>query len=81
VPGAPDNGDYAGYLRVNGELRPLPIASTLDAQHAVFTWQPGPGFLGLYDLLFVRRSDSDRQEQMPVRVVVVPEHAPLRREP
>ena len=36
---------YAGYLVVNGELRPLPIGSSLDPA-GTFFWQPGPGYFG-----------------------------------
>ncbi len=42
-------GADAGFLIVNGERRPLPIGSTL--RDGVFYWQPGPGFLGEYQLL------------------------------
>ena len=34
--------------------RPLPVGSTLDAATGRFDWQPGVGFLGTYQLLFVR---------------------------
>ncbi len=44
-------GDH-GFLLVNDEKRPLPIGSTLKS--GVFYWQPGPGFLGDYQLLFER---------------------------
>jgi hypothetical protein len=44
---------YEGYLIVGDELRPLPIGSTLDARTGIFSWLPGPGFLGDYRLVFV----------------------------
>jgi len=44
---------YTGYLRVGDELAPLPIGSQLDASTGVFTWQPGVGFVGPYDFVFV----------------------------
>jgi len=43
-------GATRGYLLVNNQRRPLPIGSTLKGGR--FYWQPGPGFLGGYDLLF-----------------------------
>jgi uncharacterized repeat protein (TIGR01451 family) len=43
-------GATRGYLLVNDQRRPLPIGSTLKGGR--FYWQPGPGFLGGYDLLF-----------------------------
>ena len=41
-----------GHMIVNGERGPLPIGSTL--QSGVFYWQPGPGFVGEYPLVFER---------------------------
>jgi hypothetical protein len=45
-------GANDGWLMVDGERRPLPIGSTLT--DGVFYWQPGPGFLGEYELQFQR---------------------------
>jgi hypothetical protein len=55
-------GVTSGYLLFNGERRPLPIGSTL--KDGSFYWQPGPGFLGGYDLMF------DRKNAAPVNVRV-----------
>ncbi|MGE5342380.1 MAG: Ser-Thr-rich GPI-anchored membrane family protein [Candidatus Omnitrophota bacterium] len=43
---------YSGYMLVDDELRHLPIGSYLDSKTGIFTWQPGPGFLGNYNLVF-----------------------------
>ncbi|MCX6561798.1 MAG: BACON domain-containing protein [Candidatus Aminicenantes bacterium] len=51
---------YEGYLIVGDELRPLPIGSTLDANTGIFSWLPGPGFLGNYRLAFVDRESRSR---------------------
>lgn len=53
----PDDGNssYIGYLKIKNELRPLPIGSTLDSKRGVFYWQPGAGFIGDYELVFLRR--------------------------
>ena len=59
-------GATSGHLVSTGELRPLPSGSTLS--EGVFTWQPGPGFVGPYDIMFVR-ADGTRQD---VRVVLNP---------
>lgn len=63
VPGA-----TAGYLVSNGDLRPLPIGSTL--RDGVFTWQPGPGFVGSYDLVLVGR--DGRTMRQDLRIVLNP---------
>jgi len=55
----PANGaSYAGYQVVNGDRRPLPLGSSLDASQGIFYWQPGPGFLGAHDLEFVTSNGS-----------------------
>ena len=68
---ATPGGTYEGYLLVNGELRPLPIGSVLDRQ-GVFSWQPGPGFVGSYDFVFVRTDEAGTKAQVPVRVTIGP---------
>jgi hypothetical protein len=54
------NPRYEGYLIVGDELRPLPIGSTLDADTGIFSWQPGPGFLWDFRLVFVDRGSRSR---------------------
>ncbi len=44
----------------------LPIGSTLDTVRGVLTWQPGPGFLGTYDLVFTGAAG----DHIVVRVVL-----------
>jgi len=61
---------YAGYQDVGGSRRPLPIGSSLDAASSIFYWQPAPGFLGRYDLVF--GPAAGRGELVRVRVVVGP---------
>ncbi|MEX1126971.1 MAG: Ig-like domain-containing protein [Vicinamibacterales bacterium] len=54
----------AGYVRVNGERRPLPAGSALERDQ--FTWAPGPGFVGAYELTFTTPT-----REIPVRVSIV----------
>ncbi|MCP4216199.1 MAG: hypothetical protein GY765_16245 [bacterium] len=49
---------YRGYLMVGEQLRPLPIGSTLDKRHGVFYWQPGHGFIGTYDFVFIAEKEN-----------------------
>ena len=65
---------YQGYHLVGGERRPLPIGSTLDAATGRFYWQPGAGFIGAYDLLFVRIMPDGRSERIAVQIVLQPRH-------
>lgn len=45
-------GAVTGYLVVGDKLEPLPIGSSLDPVKGIFCWQPGPGFVGDYELVF-----------------------------
>ncbi len=53
---------WEGYLVIGDELRHLPIGSTLDSVGGVFSWLPGPGFLGDYRLVFIDRESLTRVE-------------------
>jgi hypothetical protein len=53
--------EYArAYQLVNGERRDLPIGSSWDAASQTFSWQPAPGFLGEFVLVFVRDGEQIR---------------------
>jgi hypothetical protein len=40
-----------GFSRVGGARQPLPIGARIDPDTGVFTWNPGVGFVGAYDLV------------------------------
>jgi hypothetical protein len=61
-----------GYLRSGRTLAPLPIGSALNANTGVFTWQPGVGFVGSYDLAFVRWAGGRAVSRQDVRIVLNP---------
>jgi len=63
---------YSGFLIVGDELRPLPIGSTLDAGTGLFSWLPGPGFIGSYDLVFVEKNAFGTQRAAKVKVTIKP---------
>jgi hypothetical protein len=63
------SGTYTGYLVVNGDLRPLPVGSSLDPA-GTFYWHPGPGFFGTYHLLFVRTLCDGTQQRIPVTMAI-----------
>jgi hypothetical protein len=61
-------GASGGHLRsAIGDL-PLPIGSRIDPVDGTFTWQPGPGFIGRYDLVF-----DTAQGAQTVRVTLYPQ--------
>jgi hypothetical protein len=61
-----------GYLIVGDELRPLPIGSTLDRRAGRFSWMPGPGFVGTYDLIFIQMDGVRTARKIPIRVLIKP---------
>jgi hypothetical protein len=63
----PRGFDSAYQLGPGAAPRALPIGSTWDAGSGIFYWQPAPGFLGRFRLIF-----SNGSERISVRVVVVP---------
>ena len=58
-------GASQGFMMVHGQRRPLPIGSSLKA--GVFYWQPGPGFLGEYSLVFERSGRPDLNVRVTIR--------------
>ena len=66
------SGWDAGYLRTREGLAPLPVGSHLDTATGVFTWAPGVGFVGAYDLVFVQHSDAQAVARREVRVLLAP---------
>lgn len=65
------HGATGGYLVTSAGLRPLPIGSRLDPVTGAFVWQPGVGFIGSYDLAFVRHAGGQLVRQ-DVRIVLNP---------
>ena len=63
---------YRGHLIVGDNLRPLPIGSTLDQLKGTFSWMPGPGFLGTYDLVFARTDEFGITRRIPIKVMIKP---------
>ncbi len=63
---------YAGYVHVGEQLNPLPIGSRLDAQTGTFTWSAGVGFVGTYDLVFVRSAGERMLARREVRFILQP---------
>jgi len=67
-----EGSGYNGYEVVGTQLRPLPIGSTLDAEEGVFYWQPGPGFLGKYELVFFQTNEFGMKKKISVQVRIIP---------
>lgn len=65
-------GAYRAYQVVSQVLRTLPVGSSFDTRRGVFSWQPGAGFVGHYDFVFVRAEATGDAEQVRVRVLIEP---------
>jgi alkaline phosphatase len=62
--------DISGYMVVGNQLRPLPVGSTLDIKTGTFYWQPGPGFIGEYKLVFLLPGpDSENEAKGTNRII------------
>ena len=60
---------YEAYELVCGELRPLPIGASFNPVTGVFYWQPGPGFIGEYTIVFIKSGDAGSTKRT-VKIVV-----------
>lgn len=60
----------SGYSVLNGELRRLPVGSTLDMEQGVFYWQPGPAFRGTYDMVFISHSEYGNALKKVVKIII-----------
>jgi hypothetical protein len=63
---------YFGYLAIGQELRRRPIGSFLDSSKGIFYWQPGPGYLGKYRLVFIEKDSSDKTSKKQIRITITP---------
>ena len=66
-------GRYSGFVRSPAGILPLPIGSALDARSNVFTWQPAAGFLGRYDLVFVRSEQGRAVARREIAILIQPQ--------
>ena len=64
-----ERGGYEGYLVADGKLQALPAGSFLDKRAGEFYWQPGVGFVGNYQLVFVR-TEGGQRVRIPVDVTI-----------
>jgi len=63
--------NYTGHQLVGNRLKCLPIGSFLDARQGVFYWTPGPGFVGVYELVFIDRNIKCLQR---VNIQILPKY-------
>ena len=64
-------GAYEGYVLAGDTLRPLPQGAFLDRRTGEFFWHVGIGYVGRYELVFVR-SDGGKKARIPLRITIEP---------
>jgi hypothetical protein len=62
-------GKWQGCQVIGDRLRPLPVGSTLEPVRGIFYWQPGPGFSGSFDLLFI---DKEKNTGRKITIKILP---------
>lgn len=68
------SGQVAGYLAVGDEARPMPVGSTLDVENGIFYWQPGPGFIGNYHLVFIEKDEIGLMNRKDIIIDIKPKY-------
>jgi hypothetical protein len=59
----------AGFQLIGERLAALPIGTFLDSENGIFSWQPGPGYLGDYELVFIEKiGDELRRKLITLRI-------------
>ena len=71
------DGSHAGYLRTGEGLRALPVGSRIDRATGVFTWAPGVGFIGAYNLVLTSATGTGAERQREVRIILQPKGSHL----
>jgi hypothetical protein len=59
---------FSDHKKSTLNLSPLPIGSTFDCVKGIFSWSPGPGFLGDYCLMFFDKS-RNRLKRITIRIL------------
>jgi PKD repeat protein len=63
---------WRGYQVIGSRLKPLPVGSTLDTGRGIFYWQPGPGFIGEYQLVFISREKNGELTKKTIKTSIMP---------
>lgn len=63
-------GGYSVYLRSGAGLTAMPAGSQIDQSTGRFTWAPGAGFIGTYDLVFIEWTGDRVASRRDVRIIL-----------
>jgi hypothetical protein len=64
--------NVCGFQMVGHRLRELPIGSFFDSQKGIFCWQPGPGFVGRYQLVFIEITPAGEMRKRIITTHILP---------
>ena len=67
-----DASKIFGYSLVDNKLQPLPIGSTLEMKTGKFYWNPGPGFIGDYELVFIEKTGTGVTKRKYINIRISP---------
>jgi hypothetical protein len=59
---------YSGFYVIGSQLRPLPIGAAIDMERGIFSWLPGPGFLGEYRFIFIKKGPNGDMSRVNINV-------------
>jgi len=63
---------YSVYQVVGSQLRSLPIGSNLDRERGIFYWHPGPGYVGEYRLVFIKKRKNGEMAKNNIIIEITP---------
>ncbi|MGD2087347.1 MAG: Ig-like domain-containing protein [Candidatus Aminicenantes bacterium] len=63
---------WQGSKVIGSRLGALPVGSTLDGKRGIFYWQPGPGFVGEYRLVFFKKDQHGNVTRKKILVEIIP---------
>jgi hypothetical protein len=63
---------WQGFQVIGSRLGALPVGSTLDGKKGIFYWQPGPGFVGEYRLVFIKKDQHGNVTRKNILVEIIP---------
>ncbi len=63
---------WTGFLLIGHKRTSLPIGSTLDVSKGIFYWQPGTGFIGEYQFVFIEKGPDGELTKKNIKLVINP---------
>jgi hypothetical protein len=66
------NYEFIGFQIIGKRLKPLPFGSTIDSRRGIFYWQPGPGFIGDYEFVFIVIDPVGTMAKRRINIKIIP---------